>query len=84
MSGKDFDSPVYARMMASLKPGCLVVVKSLDRLGRDYDEMLRQIEIIEGKGASIAVLDLPGNFEAVRARREAKEIPGARPRGCRA
>ena len=59
MSGKDFDRPAYAELMAVLKAGDTVVVKSLDRLGRDYDEMLRQIEIIERKGVNIVILDLP-------------------------
>ena len=39
-SGKDFDRPAYTEMMAAIKPGDTVVVKSLDRLGRNYDEMM--------------------------------------------
>ncbi|MBR3622964.1 MAG: recombinase family protein [Selenomonadaceae bacterium] len=40
-SGKDFARPAYMDMMATLKPGDTVVVQSLDRLGRDYEEMIR-------------------------------------------
>ena len=59
-SGKDFDRPAYMDMMAVLKPGDTVVVKSLDRLGRDYEEMLRQLDIItREKEAFLVVLDLP-------------------------
>ncbi len=59
-SGKDFDRPAYMDMMAVLRPGDTVVVKSLDRLGRDYEEMIRQLDIItREKEAFIVVLDLP-------------------------
>lgn len=59
-SGKNFDRPAYIEMMAALKPGDTVVVQSLDRLGRDYDEMIRQLDIITGeKDAFIVVLDMP-------------------------
>ena len=57
-SGKNFDRPAYMNMMAALKPGDTVVVQSLDRLGRDYEEMLRQLDIItREKGATIVVID---------------------------
>ena len=59
-SGKDFDRPAYMDMMAALKPGDTVVVKSLDRLGRDYEEMLHQLDLItREKEAFLVVLDLP-------------------------
>lgn len=59
-SGKDFDRPAYREMMATVKPGDTVVVKSLDRLGRNYDEMIRQLDIItKKKEAAIVVIDLP-------------------------
>ena len=45
-SGKDFDRPAYMEMIEALKPGDTVVVKSLDRLGRDYGEMLHQLYVI--------------------------------------
>lgn len=41
-SGKDFDRPVYKRMTRRLRPGDLLIVKSIDRLGRDYDEILEK------------------------------------------
>ena len=59
-SGKNFDRPAYMDMMAALKPGDTVVVQSLDRLGRDYEEMIHQLDIItREKDAFIVVLDLP-------------------------
>ena len=58
-SGKDFDHPAYTEMMAAIKPGDTVVVKSLDRLGRNYDEMMKQLDIItKQKDAAIVVIDL--------------------------
>ena len=41
-SGKDFERPGYRRMLRKLKPGDTLVVKSIDRLGRNYDEILEQ------------------------------------------
>ena len=38
-SGKDFERPVYRRLMKKLKPGDTLVIKSIDRLGRNYDEI---------------------------------------------
>ena len=59
-SGKNFDRPAYMNMMSALKPGDTVVVQSLDRLGRDYEEMLRQLDIItREKEAAIVILDMP-------------------------
>ncbi|WP_303817997.1 recombinase family protein [Selenomonas ruminantium] len=59
-SGKDFDRPAYMEMMERLNPGDTLVVKSLDRLGRNYDEMTRQMDIItKEKEAAIVVIDLP-------------------------
>ena len=59
-SGKDFDRPAYNAMMARLTRGDTVVVKSLDRLGRDYEEMIRQLDIItREKDAAIVILDMP-------------------------
>jgi len=57
-SGKDFDRPAYLALMGRLQSGDVLVVKSLDRLGRDYNEMLEQWRIItKEKGAAIVVLD---------------------------
>ena len=59
-SGKDFNRPAYNKLMAQLSSGDVLVIKSLDRLGRNYDEMLKQLEIItREKNAAIVVLDLP-------------------------
>ena len=59
-SGKDFDRPAYIDLMNTIKPGDTIVVQSLDRLGRNYDEMLNQWRIITGeKGVAIVVIDIP-------------------------
>ena len=59
-SGKDFNRPAYNKLMAQLGSGDVLVIKSLDRLGRNYDEMIKQLEIItREKNAAIVVLDLP-------------------------
>ena len=59
-SGKDFQRPEYIRLMKKLKPGDTLVVKSIDRLGRNYDEILEQWRIItKEKQATIVVLDMP-------------------------
>lgn len=59
-SGKDFNRPQYKKLLRRLKPGDTLVVKSIDRLGRNYEEILAQWRIItKEKGASIVVLDMP-------------------------
>ena len=59
-SGRDFDRPAYNKLMARLSPNDTLVVKSLDRLGRDYEEMIHQLDIItHEKDAFIVVLDMP-------------------------
>ena len=59
-SGKDFERPVYKRLVKKLKPGDTLVIKSIDRLGRNYDEILEQWRIItKEKRADIVVLDMP-------------------------
>ncbi len=59
-SGKDFDRPGYRALMEVLDEGDLFVIKSIDRLGRDFDEILEQWRIItKDKGAGIIVLDMP-------------------------
>lgn len=59
-SGKDFNRPAYNSLMASLSASDTLVVKNLDRLGRNYDEMTKQLDIItREKGAAIVVIDLP-------------------------
>ena len=60
MSGKDFRRPRYQRLAKALHPGDVLVVKSIDRLGRNYDEILEQWGVIVKKRkAAIAVLDMP-------------------------
>lgn len=59
-SGKDFDRPQYRRLLRRLGPGDVLVVKSIDRLGRDYGEILEQWRgITKGRGADIVILDMP-------------------------
>ncbi len=59
-SGKDFERTQYQRLMRKLKCGDLLVVKSIDRLGRNYAEILEQWRIItKEKCAAIVVLDIP-------------------------
>ena len=59
-SGKDFERAQYRRLMRKLKNGDTLVVKSIDRLGRNYEEILEQWRIItKEKRAAIVVLDMP-------------------------
>ena len=59
-SGKDFDRPQYRKLMRKLKCDDTLVVKSIDRLGRNYDEILVQWRMItKQKQAAIVVLDMP-------------------------
>ena len=59
-SGKDFERPMYQRMMRKIKPGDTLVIKSIDRLGRNYTEILEQWRIItKEKQAEVVVLDMP-------------------------
>ena len=59
-SGKDFNRPKYKRLLRKLKAGDTLVIKSIDRLGRNYDEIIEQWRIItKEKQAAIVVLDMP-------------------------
>ncbi len=59
-SGKDFDRPQYKRMVKRLKQGDLLYVLSIDRLGRNYDEIKEQWRILtKEKGVDICVIDMP-------------------------
>ena len=59
-SGKDFERPQYKKMIRRLKKDDLLYVKSIDRLGRNYDEILEQWRVLtKEKGADIVVLDMP-------------------------
>ena len=59
-SGKDFNRPRYQELIARLSPNDVLVVKSIDRLGRNYDDILDQWRVItKEKQAAIVVLDMP-------------------------
>lgn len=59
-SGKDFERPQYKNLIHRLKKDDLLYIKSIDRLGRNYEEILEQWRLItKEKGADIAVLDMP-------------------------
>ena len=59
-SGKDFDRPGYRRVLRKLKPDDTLIIKSIDRLGRNYEEILEQWRVItKEKRAAIVVLDMP-------------------------
>jgi DNA invertase Pin-like site-specific DNA recombinase len=60
LSGKDFQRPAYQALLAALSPSDVMVIKSIDRLGRNYDEILEQWRVItKEKGSAIVVLDMP-------------------------
>ena len=59
-SGKDFNRPQYKRLLQRLKKDDLLYIKSIDRLGRNYGEILEQWRILtREKGVDIVVLDMP-------------------------
>ncbi len=59
-SGKDFKRPQYRKMLRSIKRDDLLYIKSIDRLGRNYAEILDQWRILtKDKGIDIVVLDMP-------------------------
>ena len=59
-SGKDFNRPGYRRLCKKLKPGDTLFIKSIDRLGRNYNEILEQWRYLtKEKGIAIVVLDMP-------------------------
>ena len=59
-SGKDFDRPQYKRLLKKLRPGDLLYIKSIDRLGRNYEEIQNQWRILtKDKGVDICVIDMP-------------------------
>ena len=59
-SGKDFERPRYKKLVKKLKPGDLLYVLSIDRLGRNYVEILDQWRLLtKEKGIDIVVLDMP-------------------------
>ena len=59
-SGKDFDRPQYAKMVGELKRGDVLFILSIDRLGRNYEEIQRQWRILTKEiGVEICVIDMP-------------------------
>ena len=59
-SGKDFNRPQYKKLLRKIKKDDLLYIKSIDRLGRNYEEILQQWRILtKEKGIDIVVLDMP-------------------------
>ena len=59
-SGKDFNRPAYQRLVRRLKSGDLLYILSIDRLGRNYEEIQAQWRLLtKDKGIDIAVIDMP-------------------------
>ena len=59
-SGKNFDRPEYRSLVKNLKPGDLLYIQSIDRLGRNYNEIQNQWKILtKERGVDIAVIDMP-------------------------
>ena len=59
-SGKDFNRKIYKRLIKKLKKDDLVIIKSIDRLGRDYNMIIEEWRIItKEKEADIMVIDMP-------------------------
>lgn len=59
-SGKNFERPQYKRLVRRLRPDDVLYIKSIDRLGRNYKEILEQWRVLtKDKGTDIVVLDMP-------------------------
>ena len=59
-SGKDFNRPQYKKMLRKMKKDDLLYIKSIDRLGRNYEEIQQQWRLLtKEKGIDIVVLDMP-------------------------
>ena len=59
-SGKDFERPQWKRLMKHLRPGDLLIVTSIDRLGRNYEEILQEWQrITKDLAADILIVDMP-------------------------
>lgn len=59
-SGKDFNRPKYRKLLRKVKPGDTIFIKSIDRLGRNYDEIIDQWALItRQKDVNIVVIDFP-------------------------
>ena len=58
-SGKNFDRPIYKSLKNIMREGDVLVIKSLDRLGRSYDQMKEEWKDLSDRGIKIKVLDTP-------------------------
>lgn len=59
-SGKDFNRPQYRRLLRQLKPGDLLYILSIDRLGRNYEDIQKQWRVLtKDKQADVCVIDMP-------------------------
>lgn len=73
LSGKDFNRPQYKKMLKRVKKEDVIIIKSIDRLGRNYDEIIDQWRIITKKiEADIVVLDMP----LLDTRRKGQDLTG--------
>ncbi len=60
LSGKDFNRPAYKKLIKKLKSGDLLYILSIDRLGRNYEEIQNQWRVLTKEiGADICVIDMP-------------------------
>lgn len=60
LSGKDFNRPQYRTMIKRIKKGDIIIIKSIDRLGRNYEEIMEQWRFItKEKQVHMVVLDMP-------------------------
>ena len=60
MSGKDFNRPYYKKLLRKVKSGDVIVIKSIDRLGRDYEEIIAEWKYITNEiNADVHVIDMP-------------------------
>ena len=60
LSGKNFNRPLYKKLVRKLKPGDLLYILSIDRLGRNYEEIQNQWRILTKEiGIDICVIDMP-------------------------
>ena len=59
-SGQDFNRPQYQKLLRKLRPGDLLYIKSIDRLGRNYEEIQNQWRVLtKEKGVDICIVDMP-------------------------
>lgn len=62
-SGKDFNRPQYKKLLCKLDSNSVLYVKSIDRLGRNYQDLSEQWRLItKDKGADVVVIDMPMGY----------------------